>query len=149
MGNKADIYARIASHPIFPTIVGEILGRDFQLGSFAVNTVFPGGTAMKPHVDYPYTTLTMQPENWPGIMKSVPNSGFPLFLNMQAIVMLDHFTTENGATAVRPGSHLKPGPLNATEFFEDYVQVEGAQFTSDHAGETTKNNVILSQATRA
>ena len=49
---------------------------------------------------------------------------------LQAIVMLDHFTAENGATAVRPGSHLKPGPLNATEFFEDYVQVEGAQFTS-------------------
>ena len=44
--------------------------------------------------------------------------------------MLDHFTAENGATAVRPGSHLKPGPLNATEFFEDYVQVEGAQFVS-------------------
>ena len=49
---------------------------------------------------------------------------------LQAIVMLDHFTAENGATAVRPGSHLKPGPLNATEFFEDYVQVEGAQFVS-------------------
>ena len=40
--------------------------------------------------------------------------------------MLDHFTTENGATAVKPGSHLKPGPLNETEFFEDYVQVEGS-----------------------
>ena len=41
--------------------------------------------------------------------------------------MLDNFTAENGATAVRPGSHLKPGPLNATEFFEDYVQVEGTE----------------------
>ena len=28
------------------SILSEILGRDFQLGSFAVNTVFPGGTAM-------------------------------------------------------------------------------------------------------
>ena len=63
--NKAEIFARIASHPIFPTIIGgaylnwnnrrrgeplpiiaEILGRNFQLGSIAVNTVFPGGTAM-------------------------------------------------------------------------------------------------------
>ena len=101
----------------------------------------------KPHVDYPYWDISNQPENWPGVMKSVPNSGFPLLLNMQvaqsgrvydpsqnlkkcqtfwqAIVMLDHFTVENGATAVRPGSHLKPGPLNSTEFFEDYVQVEG------------------------
>ena len=68
--NKAEIFARIASHPIFPTIIGgmylnwnnrrrgeqilllrplpiiaEILGRNFQLGSFAVNTVFPGGNA--------------------------------------------------------------------------------------------------------
>ena len=28
------------------SILSEILGRNFQLGSFAVNTVFPGGTAM-------------------------------------------------------------------------------------------------------
>ena len=39
--------------------------------------------------------------------------------------MLDNFTAENGATAMRPGSHLKPGPFNATQFFEDFVQIEG------------------------
>ena len=49
---------------------------------------------------------------------------------LQAIVMLDNFTAENGATAVRPGSHLSPGPFNATEFFEDYVQVEGTDLHS-------------------
>ena len=42
--------------------------------------------------------------------------------------MLDNFTAENGATAVRPGSHLKPGPFNESEFFEDHVQVEGTLF---------------------
>ena len=46
---------------------------------------------------------------------------------MQAIVMLDHFTVENGATAVRPGSQLKPGPFNASDFFNDYVQVTGTE----------------------
>ena len=58
---------------------------------------------------------------------------------LQAIVMLDPFTVENGATAVRPGSHLEPGPINATEFFENYVQVEGAQFvswTNSHVGQS-------------
>ena len=91
--------------------ITEILGKNFQLGSFAVNTVFPGGTAMviefvfctthwdypncdmhelqNPHVDYPYWDLSNQPENWPGIMKARPNSGFPLFLNMQ--VRSPHF----------------------------------------------------------
>ena len=97
-----------------------------------------------PHIDYPYWDLASQPENWPGIMKGKSNSGFPFYLNMQvckrgphstsfkmlspfsqAIVMLDNFTIENGATAMRPGSHLQPGPFNATQFFEDYVQIEG------------------------
>ena len=39
------------------SILSEILGRNFQLGSFAVNTVFPGGTAMVKGVDIiPQTT---------------------------------------------------------------------------------------------
>ena len=93
-----DIFSSVLNY-IF---ISEILGKNFQLGSFAVNTVFPGGTVMvfafklcllfaqymlyalqNPHVDYPYWDLANHPENWPGIMKSKPNSDFPLFLNMQ------------------------------------------------------------------
>merc|ERR1712117_672710 len=80
---------------------------------------------MNPHIDYPYWDLASQPENWPGIMKAQSNSGVPFYLNMHAIVMLDNSTAENGATAMRPGSHLKPGPFNATQFFEEFVQIEG------------------------
>ena len=36
----------IAIKVLETSILSEILGRNFQLGSFAVNTVFPGGTAM-------------------------------------------------------------------------------------------------------
>ena len=39
-------FKTIAIKVLETSIVSEILGRNFQLGSFAVNTVFPGGTAM-------------------------------------------------------------------------------------------------------
>ena len=40
------------------SIVSEILGRNFQLGSFAVNTEFPGGTAMVKVVEFiPQSTI--------------------------------------------------------------------------------------------
>ncbi len=40
--NKSKIYQKIVQHPKVMRIIDDILGDDFQLGSVATNTLFPG-----------------------------------------------------------------------------------------------------------
>ncbi len=56
-----------------------MLGADFQLGSVAANTIFPGGTGQEPHVDYPYWDYFKR-DNWPVPPK---HRDVPFFMNMQ------------------------------------------------------------------
>ena len=55
------------------------LGQDFQLGSVASNTIFPGGSGQEPHIDYPYWDY-FKSENWPAAPK---HKDIPFFMNLQ------------------------------------------------------------------
>lgn len=93
--NKGDIFVKMAQHPRVMNIVGDFLGTEFCLGSIAANCILPGGPGQEPHVDYPYWDMYKK-ESFP---KNI-NPSFPL--NCQATVLLNDFTSENGATAVLP-----------------------------------------------
>ena len=57
------------------------LGQDFQLGSVASNTIFPGGSGQEPHIDYPYWDY-FKSENWPAAPK---HKDIPFFMNLQVL----------------------------------------------------------------
>jgi len=120
--NKGKIFGHLVNHPIFTDIASKFLGEDFQLGSVASNTIFPGGSGQEPHIDYPYWDY-FKSENWPAEPK---HKDIPFFMNLQATIMLDDFTAENGATAVRPGTQVKSEyPWDSEDFHRHMVQAEG------------------------
>jgi hypothetical protein len=61
-------------------VSAEILGKEFQLGSYASNTIYAGGPGQEPHVDYPYWDLKTKPENWTVAPRS---KHLPFTMNMQ------------------------------------------------------------------
>jgi ectoine hydroxylase-related dioxygenase (phytanoyl-CoA dioxygenase family) len=95
--DKGEVFERMVQHPIVMRIVGAFLGEAFIMGSVAANRICPGGPGQEPHIDYPYWDLYKR-NDFPMAM----NSSFPL--NAQATILLDDFTSENGATAYLPGS---------------------------------------------
>ena len=101
--DKGDVFVRILSHPLISAVATKLLGSDFQVGSYATNTVFAGGSGQGPHYDYPYWGLKDRPAAWPAKPRTKDNAHL---LNMQATVMVDDFTPENGATGVWPGSQV-------------------------------------------
>jgi Phytanoyl-CoA dioxygenase (PhyH) len=64
----------------------QVIGRPFKLSTMHARTLEPGAPAQPLHVD-----VKREADGWPLV-------GF--------IVMVDEFTTENGATRFVPGSHL-------------------------------------------
>ena len=94
---KGEAFRRICSDERLPAIMAPLLGDDLMLSSFAANILYPGAPAQEGHVDYPYWDLHAR-SRWPRTL----NASF--FLAVEAVVTLDDFTLENGATAIVPGS---------------------------------------------
>jgi ectoine hydroxylase-related dioxygenase (phytanoyl-CoA dioxygenase family) len=94
--NKGDEFADVALDPTVTALMNHLLGFGFLLSNLDANIAGPGGKPMFLHADQSFA-----PPPWPP---------WPMVAN--AIWMLDDFTAENGATRVRPGSHLNnEGPV--------------------------------------
>lgn len=100
--NKGKIFEKMVQHPKVLKTVHCILGDDAQIGSVATNTLFPGATGQEPHLDYPYWDY-YEKKHWP-VPPKVKDVAF--HMNVQATILLDDFTEENGATAVIPGTQV-------------------------------------------
>lgn len=95
--NKGDIFIKMVQDPVLMQIGGAFLGDEFCLGSIAANRLLPGGPGQEAHIDYPYWDMYKT--------SSFPVNVTPAFpMNLQATILLDDFTVENGATAVWPGT---------------------------------------------
>jgi ectoine hydroxylase-related dioxygenase (phytanoyl-CoA dioxygenase family) len=93
--NKGDEFIDLVFEPVVSELMTHLLGFGWLLSNLDANIAGPGGNPMFLHADQSFA-----PPPWP----------YPLVAN--AMWMLDDFTAENGATRVRPGSHLKgEGPL--------------------------------------
>lgn len=120
--NKGTIWEKMVQHPVVMKIASLILGDDFQLGSIASNSLFPGGSGQEPHIDYPYWDYYNN-KHWPVPPK---HRDIPFYMNMQVTVLLDDFTKENGATAVRPKSQLDSNyPSDVEDFYKNMIQTTG------------------------
>ena len=116
--DKGPVFEAMAEHPTIVAVFSRILGSELKLGSLAARIVQPGATAQQPHVDYPYWDLYERDTFPMGI-----NGTF--FMNCQSTIMLEDFTTENGATQVAPGTQTR-GTFPTAEAFEPLkVQTTG------------------------
>ena len=95
---KGEMFRAICADERLLAMMRPILGADLMLSSLAANVLHPGAKAQEPHVDYPYWDLHAR-ERWPRAL----NASY--HLAVEAVVPLDEFTVENGATAIAPGSH--------------------------------------------
>ena len=94
---KGEVFRQICSDERMLAIMRPILGEDLMLSSFAANVLHPGAQAQEAHVDYPYWDLHAR-DRWPSRL----NASY--HLAVEAVMPLDEFTLENGATAIVPGS---------------------------------------------
>jgi len=121
--NKGKIWQKMSQHPTVLQIARSILGEDMQLGSAATNTIYPGGSGQEPHIDYPYWDYFAS-GSWPHPPK---HQDVPFYMNVEAIILLDDFTLENGATAVEAGTQTTVTyPTDKQHFYENMVQVTGS-----------------------
>lgn len=117
--SKGKIFEKMAQHPIIVNVSSAILGQTAQISSLAANTVLPGMKGQLPHVDYPYYRNFL-PKDDPFILDNAPQ------LATQFITLLTDFTEENGATALRPYSHIRPRyPDDPKDFFANSIQMTG------------------------
>jgi len=117
--NKGRIFEKMAQHPVILNISNVMLGEASQISSLAANTVLPGQGGQLPHLDYPYYR-TFYPASNPNIMDTAPP------LSVQFVTLITDFSKENGATAIRPGSHVQPKyPDDVQDFYDNSIQMEG------------------------
>jgi hypothetical protein len=112
---KGEIFRQICSDERMLAIMRPILGEDLMLSSFAANVLHPGAQAQEAHVDYPYWDLHAR-DRWPGSL----NASY--HLAVEAVIPLDEFTLENGATAIVPGSQRLARWPDSAEFQERHVR---------------------------
>ena len=116
--NKGQVFEKMVQEPTILAVFGRILGSEVKLGSFAARIVKRGSEPQGVHFDYPYWSLYKD--------RSLPlNMNGSFFLNCQSTVMVDDFTTENGATLVAPGSQRFGRRPTQEEFNRVCVQVTG------------------------
>lgn len=113
--NKGDVFVDMVQQPNVVTICSHLLGSAFKLGSIAANRLLPGGPGQEPHIDYPYWDFHKRDE-FPARM----NSSFAM--NLQATILLDDFTTTNGATAYLPGSQATLSYPNDRSTFDQSME---------------------------
>ncbi len=97
-------------------IMRPILGEDLMLSSFAANVLHPGAQAQEPHVDYPYWDLHAR-TRWPRALNATYH------LAVEAVMPLDEFTVENGATAIVPESQKLACWPDKGQFAERHIRV--------------------------
>ena len=114
--NKGQVFVDMVQHPLVMKVFGKILGRQFILGSFAANRLLPGAPGQEPHIDYPYWDLHDTGEFPAGI-----SAGF--HMNCQSLISLHEFTSENGATAVVPGSQTRGVYPSKKTFDDEHIQL--------------------------
>ena len=91
--DKGRVFERMVQEPTILAVFSRILGSELKIGSFAARIVQRGSKPQGVHFDYPYWSLFKD--------RSLPTNMHPsFFINCQATIMLDDFTTENGATMV-------------------------------------------------
>ncbi len=116
--DKGTVFERMVQEPTILRIISTILGAEVRLGSFAAKIVDPGVEAQMPHCDYPYFDLD-KAETFPMGL----NGSF--HMNCQSTILLEDFTTENGATWVAPGSQVHGRFPTVEEFDPIAVQTTG------------------------
>lgn len=109
--NKGPVWRRIATNPAILDLMHHILGPRILLHAMQAHLVGPAGS-MAMHTDQGYVT---------------PAVPFPVMAT--AMIMLDEFTEENGATRVVPGSHLNPGE-RPVEHLDDAIPLVGPPGTA-------------------
>ncbi len=112
---KGEVFRQICSDERMLAIMRPILGQDLMLSSFAANVLHPGAGAQEAHVDYPYWDLHAR-DCWPSRL----NASY--HLAVEAVMPLDEFTLENGATAIVPGSQKLARWPDSAEFQERHVR---------------------------
>ena len=115
--SRGKIFAKLATHPVILEVSRKLLGDKCRLSSLAANTVVPGMSGQGPHLDYPYYRHL-----WPSV-DGCMNLPVSHMLSLQIVTLLTDFTSENGSTAIVPGSHINPRyPDNRKEFFKRAIQ---------------------------
>ena len=113
---KGEAFRDICSDERMLAMMRPILGHDLMLSSFAANILHPGAQAQEPHVDYPYWDLHDR-DRWPSAL----NSSF--HLAVEAVMPLDEFTVDNGATAIVPGSQKLACWPESDQFARRHIRV--------------------------
>ena len=139
---KHPIFLELMVHPIIVSLWKKYLGEDMICSTWSGNVIFPGCEKINWHSDYPYWSI--QPPYPPGRMAG------------QTIWMLNDLTSENGATAVLPESHLKgvpPLPEVKKQWMEDgevltgnrgsVLVMHGACWHTARSNKTKKNRSVL------
>lgn len=111
--------ARLVEDPMIYAPMQAFLGDEFVMGSMCSSRIMPGFGGQEPHVDYPYWDIYRR-----GTFPMQINASFPL--NAQAVILIDPFTEENGATALAPGSQDQLRyPVPEDDFFGRCIRLTG------------------------
>jgi len=109
----------LVTEPMIFEAMQAFLGKEFVMGSMCASRIMLGYGGQEPHIDYPYWDY-YRDETFP----TRTNSSFPL--NAQAIILIDPFTKENGATALVPGSQKNlQYPNKNDDFFGRCIRLTG------------------------
>src|SRR5262249_36857109 len=98
---RAAIFRDALQKPEVVALAEAMLGGDCILHSFESRSALPGGGKQSLHRDMPFVES--------------------LALSVNVVWMLDDFTSENGATRVVPGSHLRPDGPERDRVYPDEV----------------------------
>lgn len=80
--------------PALTTLITNLLGSYHLLSDYSLNTVHPRQPQDDWHIDYPFNEMA--------------NIASGPLMGVQCVLLLDEFTSHNGATQIVPGSHLAP-----------------------------------------
>lgn len=111
--------SRTVTHPTEMAVPRHLLGTEFIIGSVAANRILPGGPGQQPDVDYSCWGFHASQTHPVALKATVPT-------NAQALILLDPFTEETGATAFLSGNQIEPRcSCESDRFFERCERMPG------------------------